>query len=53
MNKSSFLALALLVGLAAGPGCAYNYTFRTGKPPAPEKEVTEWKSIGLWGWIES
>jgi Bor protein len=52
MRKTSLLALALVVAMVAAPGCAYHYKFKTDRPPAQDKaEVTEWKSIGLWGWI--
>ena len=40
-----------LASLASATGC-YRYTFRTGATPAPDKKVTEWRHIGLWGHIE-
>src|SRR5690349_9507853 len=51
MNWNRPAASALLLTVLAGPGCAYNYTFKTDQPADRDRIVTEWKSIGLWGYL--
>lgn len=46
-------AAAVLWLAGAASGCAYNYTFKTGKAPAPDGKVTEWRHPMLWGWIDA
>jgi hypothetical protein len=53
MKRLRTTGVLLALSLLATSGCAYKYTFRTGEPPAKEKTYTEWKHIGLWGWISS
>jgi hypothetical protein len=44
------LGAIVLVGLLAGTtGCAYKYTYQTGKPKSDEV-VKEWRHITSWGW---
>jgi hypothetical protein len=41
---------ALAIGALLLPGCAYNYTFRTGLPKMADP-IEQTKHIELWGWL--
>ena len=53
MERLRTTGVLLALGMLCASGCAYKYTFRTGEPPAEDRSYTEWKHIGLWGWVSS
>ena len=51
MTRIQRHALILLTLTLVGSGCAYNYTFKTGKSGDLDRTVSEWKNMGLFGYL--